>query len=1009
MGTDEADTLAVLKGHRKELIDPKAAQYRGRTVKLMGDGALMEFASVVDAVTFAVEVQAAMATRNEGVAEDRRIVFRIGINIGDIIVDGEDIYGDGVNVAARLEGLAEPGGVCISESAHNQVRSKLDLTFEHLGEREVKNIVEPVSIYQVVLDDKAAALVTAVVQETAKRERRWPLVAVATAAVIVLAAAGAFWWQPWKPDVEPASIDKMAFPLPDKPSIAVLPFDNLSGDSKQDHLVDGLTETIITELSRFGGLFVIARNSVFTYKGKPVKVQQVAEDLGVQYVLEGSMQRSADRIRITAQLIDAVTGTHIWAQSYDRKLSDIFSVQDDVTERIVGSLGAYQGVLAEAARERAKRKDPASFSAYDAVQLGVEQKHRLTKEDNAAAQALFEKAIELDPQFAQAHVGMAWIHIQQFWFGWTDEPERAVAQTREAAQKAIALDPSDAEAHWLLAEAYLADGRFEQAEAEFERAVTLNPNHADLLAGWGYASTLLGESERASEFIIKAMRLNPHYPDWYDRTLGTSAYMSRRYEDAIAALKKVTQHVIQSRLYLAASYARLDRLAEARAEVAAAMELDADISIGKFSSIELYKNPDDLEHLRNGLRKAGLREMSPLPLPDKPSIAVLPFNNMSDDPSQDYFADGITEDLITDLSKISGLFVIARNSSFSYKGQQVKVRQVAEDLGVRYVLEGSVRRVGDQVRINAQLIDATTDGHLWADRYDGTLEDVFALQDEVSQKIVSALAVTLTPDEQKRLSHAAKANPEAYDLLLRGLERFRRYTRETNVEAREYFERAVAIDPDFARAYADIALTHAEDIFHRWTKSPERSFQLALGMAQHALMLDDDSRVGRFALAFTYLNMKRYDEALAENQRVLDLDPNHAEGHAQRGLLLSYVGRPAEGLEAIRTAMRLDPRHPFFYVWILGQAQLLLRQTEDAITQFERVIESNPDFVIGHIMLASAYAHAGRIEDAQWEAEEILVLLPDFTLTAERERAAYKDTTHLKYYLEGLRKAGLPE
>ena len=339
----------------------------------------------------------------------------------------------------------------------------------------------------------------------------------------------------------------------------------------------------------------------------------------------------------------------------------------------------------------------------------------------------------------------------------------------------------------------------------------------------------------------------------------------------------------------------------------------------------------------------------------------------------------------------------------------MKVQQVAKDLGVRYVLEGSVRRAGNQVRINAQLVDATTGVHLWADRYDGTLEDVFALQDEVAEQIVHALAVKLTTDEEERLAQALKVDPDAYDILLRGLELYRRYSKETNVEAREYFERAVAIDPDFARAHADIALTHAQDAFHGWAESPERSSQLALEKAQHALTLDHNSRVGRFALAYTYLNMKRYDEALAENRRELELDPNHAEGHAQRGLILSYVGQPAEGLDAIRTAMRLDPRHPFFYVWILGQANFLLKQTEEAIGQFEKSIERNPDFVIGHIMLASAYAHVGRTEDAEWEAEEILVLLPDFTLAAEREKAAYKNPAHLEYYLDGLRKAGIPE
>jgi adenylate cyclase len=607
MEADEEATARTLSTYR-EIIEGLVASHHGRVFGSAGDSVVAEFASPVGAVRCAVATQRELEAHNADLPEDRRMRLRIGINLGDVMVEGDNLLGDGVNIAARLEALAEPGGISLARSVFEQVKKQLDLDFEYLGEHEVKNLSEPVSVYRVEMGDKVLRLVTAAIQETTKRKRRWVPVTAAAVAVVVLAIGGTFWWQPWKPDVEPASIERMAFPLPDKPSIAVLPFDNLSGDPKQDYLVDGITETIITELSRFSGLFVIARNSVFTYKGKPVKVQQVAEDLGVQYVLEGSMQRSSDRIRITAQLIDAVTGTHIWAQSYDRELSDIFAVQDDVTARIVGSLGAYQGVLADEARARAKRKDPASFSAYDALQLGIEHKHRFTKEDNEAARALFERAIELDPQFAPAHVGMAWIHIQQFWFGWTDEPERAVARTREAAQKAIALDPSDAEAHWLLAEAFLADGRFEQAEAEFGRAVTLNPNHADLLAGWGYASVLLGEPDRATEFIEKAMRLNPHYPDWYDRALGTSAYMSRQYDEAIAAFKKVTQHVIQSRLYLAASYAQLGRFEEALAEVAAAIELDPDISIEKFSRIEVYRNSDDLEHLREGLRQAGLPE-----------------------------------------------------------------------------------------------------------------------------------------------------------------------------------------------------------------------------------------------------------------------------------------------------------------------------------------------------------------------------------------------------------------
>jgi TolB-like protein/class 3 adenylate cyclase len=326
MAADEAGTLAALKSHRKELIEPKAAQYNGRTVKLMGDGTLMEFASVVDAIAFAVEVQCAMQARNADIPEDRRIVYRIGINIGDIIVEGDDIYGDGVNIAARLEGLAEPGGVCISRSVHTQIKGKLDLTFEDLGEKEVKNIPEPVMVFRVAFDDKAATLLTPVVQVAAKRERRWWPVATAAVVVSVVAVGGALWWQPWAPDVEPASVERMAFPLPDRPSIAVLPFTNMSDDPAQEYFADGMTEDLITDLSKISGLFVIARNSVFTYKGKAVKVRQVAEELGVRYVLEGSVRRAGEQVRINAQLIDATTGGHLWAERYDGSLADVFGL-----------------------------------------------------------------------------------------------------------------------------------------------------------------------------------------------------------------------------------------------------------------------------------------------------------------------------------------------------------------------------------------------------------------------------------------------------------------------------------------------------------------------------------------------------------------------------------------------------------------------------------------------------------------------------------------------------------
>ena len=360
MAADEAGTLAALKAHRKELIDPTTAEHGGRIVKLMGDGALVEFASVVDAVECAVAVQRGMAERNHGIPEDRRIVFRIGINLGDIILDGDDIYGDGVNLAARLEGLAEPGGICISNSAREQVLGKVPLSFADLGEQRVKNIERPVRVYCVVMDGTPAA---------------------ATAA-----------------SPEP----------PDKTSIAVLPFTNMSGDPEQEYFADGISEDIITALSKISQLFVIARNSSFTFKGKSVRIQEVSSDLGVRYVLEGSVRKAGNRVRITSQLIDGETGGHLWAERFDRDLTDIFAMQDEVTREIVTALALK---LTEGDRQRLTREHTDNMEAYDCFLRGREQLWRLTAETNAQARTLLERAVELDPNFASAFAYLAAVHL----------------------------------------------------------------------------------------------------------------------------------------------------------------------------------------------------------------------------------------------------------------------------------------------------------------------------------------------------------------------------------------------------------------------------------------------------------------------------------------------------------------------------------------------------------------------------------------------------------------------
>ena len=414
MGADEAGTLARLKALRGEIIDPEIARYNGRIVKLMGDGALVEFASVVDVVACAAAIQRANAARDADLAAGDRLALRIGVNLGDVIVEGEDIYGDGVNIAARLEGLADPGGICISDIVHQSVRAKLDLAFEDLGPQQIKNVAEPVRVYRVRLAPGATG-------EASPAKRAWRRPAIAAGiAVLALAAGVAVWQRPWEPKVELASVERMAFPLPDKPSIAVLPFVNMSDDPEQEYFADGMTEDLITDLSKVAGLFVISRTSTFVYKGHSVPVRQVSEDLGVRYVLEGSVRRAGDTVRINAQLIDATTGGHLWAERYDGNVTDIFAVQDSFVREIVAALALN---LSESEQEEIASGQTSNIEAREAFQNGWEHYLRYTPEDNATAAEQFKRAVELDPEYGRAYSALGMVYVRGCQWRWNKELE----------------------------------------------------------------------------------------------------------------------------------------------------------------------------------------------------------------------------------------------------------------------------------------------------------------------------------------------------------------------------------------------------------------------------------------------------------------------------------------------------------------------------------------------------------------------------------------------------------
>ena len=562
MGDDEEGTLAVLKSHRAELLEPKIADHNGRLVKTMGDGLLIEFASVVDAVRYALEVQHAMSERNTDVAEDGRIEFRMGINLGDVIVEGDDLYGDGVNVAARLESLAQPGGICVSRSARDQVRDKFPLTFEDLGEQNVKNIARPIRVFRIAVEANA-----------------------------------------------PSAAGKGAAPAAASlPSIAVLPFDPMSNDPEQEYFADGVIEDIITELSRFPGLFVIARNSTFVYKGRATKVQDVANDLGVRYVVEGSVRRAGDRVRISAQLIDAATGNHVWAERYDRDIEDIFALQDEIAQTIAATL---PGRVEAADLEHAKRKPPENLAAYDYVMRAKIHHHHGTREDNAFAQEMIQKAVELDPQYAHAWAWRACIQGQTFMRGWASR-EEVWERIVSWLQMAQSLDDNDSECHRILAAVYLQDKQHDKTWHHQEKALSLTPAYDLVVVQQGELLTWMGQPEEGAEWVGKAMRLNPYHPERFWGHLGRAHYGAERYADAYDAFKHITTMDETACAYMVACQAHMAKGegagdgAGTKAEVKQLLELSPDFAVGGFVERMPYSRETDRVRLREGLLSAGL-------------------------------------------------------------------------------------------------------------------------------------------------------------------------------------------------------------------------------------------------------------------------------------------------------------------------------------------------------------------------------------------------------------------
>ncbi len=563
MGADEAGTFARLKAHRTELVEPAVTARNGRVVKLMGDGMLVEFSSAVDALACAVAIQRGMAERNAPVPADRRIELRIGINVGDVIVEGDDIFGDGVNVAARLQALAEPGTIYVSSDVQRYVGGRLDVPLEDCGMQALKNIAAPVHIWR---------------------------------------------WRGTGAKLPPATAPTGPAPArAEQPSIVVLPFANMSTDAEQEYFADGITEDIITDLSKIAGLLVIARNSAFVYKGRAVRVDEVCRDLGVKTALEGSVRRAGNRVRITAQLIDGTSGGHLWADRYDRQLDDIFAVQDDVTRSIVAALKVR---LSAGEEERLAGQHTRSLEAYDLRLKGQELANRFTKEDNAEALRVFERVLALDPSYAEAKAAMATCHVRDWTLGWSDSPEESLRRAHDVARQALALDADQAEAHGALGFTLLWMRQFEPALVETAKGIAFGPNDSNARMFYSLVLSFSGRPDEALPEAELALRLDPKWPSAALWALGHAHYVRGRYDEARPLFERsiaANPNFFPPHMFLAALYAEAGMTEQANAEVAAATALNPRAARLSWGRERLpYRDQAVLEHFVAQLERSGI-------------------------------------------------------------------------------------------------------------------------------------------------------------------------------------------------------------------------------------------------------------------------------------------------------------------------------------------------------------------------------------------------------------------
>ncbi|MBT4085050.1 MAG: tetratricopeptide repeat protein [Alphaproteobacteria bacterium] len=1016
MEQDTDGTVAAWKAARSAIIDPTISDHSGRIVKHTGDGFLAEFSTVQDAVKCAVSMQEKLVAGP--------LDFRIGINLGDIVDDGEDIHGEGVNIAARIEALADPGGILISGSVHDQVFNRLDHRFEDMGTHEVKNVARPVHVFRVVFSDEEPTP-PAPPLFTGQR----PRLAALTVIILTLAAGLGWWWQN-KPDFEPVDPATMAFKLPDKPSIAVLPFDNYSGDPDQEFLSDGLTESIIAVLGATPDLFVIARNSSFTYKGKATKVQQVAQELGVRYVLEGSVQRRGGELRVTAQLIDAIDGRHIWAKRFDRKIDDYFELQDEVAREI---LVALHGKLTAGSAATWLGREVKDLEIYRMLVTVNRLFVDVTPDNHQEMDGLIREAHRRAPDLAATNGMMAFMLRQKVNFGFSKNPPTDLKAAGEFAKKALSINPEDVGAMKLLAQLAYFAGKHQTSIALADKAIQLRPTEGINIGIAAQIKLWSGQPREALPILEAAMRLDPYAGVWLP---GAAAIGYAQIEDfdrsnalARRILKKTTPSSLHHRFTLelmAVNAVRQGDQERGREYINQILNSNPNASLVQSKLLGTgFKDREYLEKFWATLRDLGLPDLPPaqradpakmkFKLPDKPSIAVLPFDNMSGDKSRDYIGDGLTENIIAVLATSPDLFVIARNSSFTYKGKASKVQDIAQDLGVRYLLEGSIQTSGDTLRVTIQLIDAIDGKHLWANRYDRKLESLFSLQDDISQRILVELQVKLTRGEQVRAWRREFDDPEVYRVFAQGRALLQTFNPQS-------LKQAEGIFLDLRQRFPDHALPA---VYLGWT----HWFNAELGLGDAAKELDEARQFADQALAanpglsdihalLANIEVSRgnHAEAIDHGERAVELAPASGDANAAAGWSKIAGGDFVEGVKYHKRAMRFEPFHAGHMPIVLGLGELMAGRYAEVREIAAQLIEGGGGDVraepIGLSLKTVADFLAGNKVEAEKSVQRLLTDSPNFSVDFFRNMASFnalKDQAFVSRFFDALRKAGLPD